>query len=143
LCCKCRSHTILLQVVYENCISKENYSNLKTKEIKTEKRQKISCPVEYAVSLVSGKYKFRILHALIMVSPKRFKVLEREITGISPTMLTSQLRGLEADGLISREVFATVPPTVEYRLTAFGQTILPMMTEIKKWGLEHRNRQGQ
>jgi len=53
----------------------------------------------------------------------------------------SQLRELEADGLIGREVFATVPPTVEYRLTAFGQTILPMMEEIKKWGLEHRSRQ--
>ena len=43
--------------------------------------------------------------------------------------------------MIGREVFATVPPTVEYRLTAFGQTILPMMEEIKKWGLEHRSRQ--
>jgi DNA-binding HxlR family transcriptional regulator len=79
---------------------------------------------------------------LIQESPKRFKVLEREITGISPTMLTSQLRELEADGLIGREVFATVPPTVEYRLTEFGQTILPMMEEIKKWGLVHRSRQG-
>lgn len=57
-------------------------------------------------------------------------------------MLTSQLRELEADGLIGREVFATVPPTVEYRLTEFGQTILPMMEEIKKWGLVHRSRQG-
>jgi DNA-binding HxlR family transcriptional regulator len=114
---------------------------VKTKEIKTEKRKKISCPVEYAVSILSGKYKWRILWALIQESPKRFKVLEREITGISPTMLTSQLRELEADGLIGREVFATVPPTVEYRLTAFGQTILPMMDEIKKWGLVHRNRQ--
>jgi len=97
--------------------------------------------VEYAVSLLSGKYKWRILYALIQESPKRFKVLERAITGISPTMLTSQLRELEADGLIGREVFATVPPTVEYRLTEFGQTILPMMDEIKKWGLEHRSRQ--
>jgi DNA-binding HxlR family transcriptional regulator len=109
--------------------------------MKTKKREKISCPVEYAVSLLSGKYKWRILWALIQESPKRFKVLEREITGISPTMLTSQLRELEADGLIGREVFATVPPTVEYRLTEFGQTILPMMEEIKKWGLVHRSRQ--
>jgi DNA-binding HxlR family transcriptional regulator len=92
--------------------------------------------------LLSGKYKWRILYALIKESPKRFKVLEREITGISPTMLTSQLRELEADGLIGREVFATVPPTVEYRLTEFGQTILPMMEEMKKWGLAHRSRQG-
>ena len=109
-------------------------------ENKFDKRQKISCPIEYAVSLLSGKYKLRILHALIKESPKRFKVLEREITGISPTMLTSQLRELEADGLISREIFATVPPTVEYRLTAFGQTTLPMMQSIKEWGLLHKGR---
>jgi DNA-binding HxlR family transcriptional regulator len=115
---------------------------LKKNEIKSEKRRKIVCPVEYAVSLLSGKYKFRILYALIKESPKRFKVLEREIIGISPTMLTTQLRELEVDGLLSREVFATVPPTVEYRLTAFGQTIMPLMEEMKKWGLEHRNRQG-
>ena len=109
-------------------------------EIKSEKRKKILCPVEYAVSLLSGKYKLRILHALIKESPKRFKVLEREITGISPTMLTSQLRELEADGLVSREVFATVPPTVEYRLTQFGQTTMPMMQSIKEWGLLHKSR---
>jgi DNA-binding HxlR family transcriptional regulator len=113
---------------------------LKMKDIKIEKRKKIVCPVEYTVSLVGGKYKFRIIWALMKESPKRFKVLEREISGISPTMLTTQLRELEADGLLSREVFATVPPTVEYRLTAFGQTIVPMMDEMKKWGLEHRNR---
>ncbi len=116
---------------------------MKAREIKKKKQEKISCPVEYAVSLLSGKYKLRILHALIQGNgnPKRFKVLEREIKGISPTMLTSQLRELEADGLIGREVFATVPPTVEYKLTEFGQTILPMMEEIKKWGLVHRSRQ--
>lgn len=107
---------------------------------KFEKRKKILCPVEYAVSLLSGKYKLRILHALIKESPKRFKVLEREIIGITPTMLTSQLRELEADGLISRKIFATVPPTVEYRLTEFGQTTLPMMHGIKEWGLLHRDR---
>jgi DNA-binding HxlR family transcriptional regulator len=117
---------------------------LKVNAVKKKKQEKISCPIEYAVSLLSGKYKLRILWALMQGNgtPKRFKVLEREIKGISPTMLTSQLRELEADGLIGREVFATVPPTVEYKLTEFGQTILPMMEEIKKWGLIHRSRQG-
>ena len=115
---------------------------LKMNDLRIEKRRKIVCPVEYAVSLLSGKYKFRILYALIKESPKRFKVLEREIIGISPTMLTMQLRELEVYGVVSREVFATLPPTVEYRLTAFGQTIIPLMEEMKKWGLGHRNRQG-
>lgn len=81
----------------------------------------------------------RILYALVKESPKRFKVLEREITGITPTMLTSQLRELEKDGLIQRETFATVPPTVEYRMTDLGETIKPMIYEIKKWGLYHQS----
>lgn len=95
------------------------------------------CPVNHAVSLLSGKYKLRILNALLNQSPKRFKVLEREIVGISPTMLTTQLRELERDGLVSREIFATVPPTVEYSTTPLGQTTLPMLNEIHKWGLTH------
>ncbi|RFM33105.1 winged helix-turn-helix transcriptional regulator [Chitinophaga silvisoli] len=102
---------------------------------KLKERKKISCPVEYAVSVLSGKWKLRILYAITKQSPKRFKELEREISGITPTMLTAQLRELERDGIIEREVFATVPPTVEYRLTAFGKTTAPMMNEIKNWGL--------
>jgi DNA-binding HxlR family transcriptional regulator len=96
------------------------------------------CPVNYAVNLLCGKYKLRILHALLQESPKRFKVLEREITGISPTMLTSQLRDLERDGLVSRTIFATVPPTVEYAITVMGHSTLPMLTEIYKWGSAHQ-----
>lgn len=132
--------TILLQVVHRTCISIENYSDLEMSENKIERRKKILCPVEYTVSLLSGKWKLRILHALIKESPKRFKVLEREVSGITPTMLTSQLRELEADGLVGREIFATVPPTVEYRLTPFGQTTIPMMQGIKEWGLLHKGR---
>lgn len=107
---------------------------------KAEKREKIVCPVEYAVSILSGKWKLRIIHALTKEQPKRFKVLEREVTGITPTMLTSQLRELEADGLVKRKIYATVPPTVEYSLTPFGESTIPMMDEIKKWGLAHRDR---
>lgn len=110
-------------------------------EKKSEKRKNILCPVEYTVSIFSGKFKLRIMHALIKESPKRFKVLEREIAGISPTMLTTQLRELEADGLVNRQIFATVPPTVEYSLTEFGKTTIPMMEQIKIWGLEHKSRQ--
>lgn len=111
------------------------------REKKIAAREKISCPVEYAVSILSGKFKIRILHELATESPRRFKVLERQINGIFPTMLTTQLRELEADGLISRQIFATVPPTVEYSMTEFGKTTVPMLNEIKKWGLTHRNRQ--
>jgi DNA-binding HxlR family transcriptional regulator len=100
------------------------------------------CPIEYTVELMGGKWKLPIIHALTLRSPMRFKELERQINGITPTMLTTQLRKLEAAGLVSREIFATVPPTVEYRLTNFGKTMEPMMREIEKWGIIHlKNRQ--
>ena len=102
-----------------------------------KKEEKITCPIEFTVHLMGGKWKLPILHALIKASPKRFKELEREIEGITPTMLTTQLRALEADGLVSRKIFATVPPTVEYRLTPHGKTMRKMIAEIEKWGLQH------
>lgn len=96
------------------------------------------CPIEHSVELLGGKWKLPILHSLIKKSPKRFKELEREIKGITPTMLTTQLRSLETDGLVQREIFATVPPTVEYSLTDIGKTISPMINELEKWGLFHQ-----
>jgi DNA-binding HxlR family transcriptional regulator len=95
------------------------------------------CPVQHSLDILSGKWKLPILHALHKSSPKRFKELEREIEGITPTMLTTQLRDLEKNGLISREAFATVPPTVEYRTTELGQTLKPLIAEINKWGIQH------
>ena len=109
------------------------------KENNFKNQEEINCPIEHAINLVSGKWKMRILYALVKESPKRFKMLEREVAGITPTVLTSQLRELEKDGMVSREVFATVPPTVEYRLTDLGHTIQPMIQEIKKWGLFHQS----
>jgi DNA-binding HxlR family transcriptional regulator len=105
-----------------------------------KKDENKTCPIEHALAIVNGKWKIRILYALVKESPKRFKVLEREVTGITPTMLTSQLRELEKDGLVSRKIFATVPPTVEYSITDLGDTIKPMINEIKKWGISHQLR---
>ncbi len=102
-----------------------------------ENNSKIICPVHHSLDILSGKWKLPILHALHKASPKRFKELEREIEGITPTMLTTQLRDLEKNGLISREAFATVPPTVEYRTTELGQTLKPLIKEIQKWGKYH------
>jgi DNA-binding HxlR family transcriptional regulator len=97
----------------------------------------IICPVHHSLDILSGKWKLPILHALQKESPKRFKVLEREIVGITPTMLTTQLRDLEKHGLISRAIFATVPPTVEYSTTELGHTLKPLIHEIQKWGKFH------
>ncbi len=102
------------------------------------KKEKIICPIEYSVALLGGKWKLPIIHALVKRSPLRFKELEREISGITPKMLTTQLRSLEVEGLVKREIFATVPPTVEYSLTSVGQSIQPMIQELEKWGLYHQ-----
>ncbi|HEY0667267.1 MAG TPA: helix-turn-helix domain-containing protein [Sphingobacteriaceae bacterium] len=104
------------------------------------KDQNKMCPIDFSIDLMGGKWKLPILYALIKKSPKRFKELEREIAGITPTMLTTQLRALEADQLVSRKIFATVPPTVEYSLTENGKSMESMFREIEKWGLMHMER---
>jgi DNA-binding HxlR family transcriptional regulator len=113
------------------------HSNADNQMIKMKNKSEKICPVQYSLDILSGKWKLPILHALHKASPKRFKELEREIEGITPTMLTTQLRDLGKNGLISREIFATVPPTVEYRTTELGQTLKPLIYEIKKWGVFH------
>ena len=105
---------------------------------KIEKR----CPVEVAVELLGGKWKLPIIHSLVKKSPKRFKELEREITGITPTMLTNQLRMLENAKLIRREIYATVPPTVEYSLTDLGKSTREMIMALEEWGIFYQKTAG-
>jgi len=114
-----------------------NNSIAVNQHFKMKNKSKIICPVQHSLNILGGKWKLPILHALHKSSPKRFKELEREIEGITPTMLTTQLRDLEKEKIISRQIFATVPPTVEYSLTELGQTIKPLIYEIKKWGIHH------
>ena len=102
-------------------------------------KNKISCPIEYSVALLGGKWKLPIIHALVKNNVVRFKELERMIVGITPKMLSMQLKSLETDGLVERTVYATVPPTVEYRLTEVGRSVKPMMNELEKWGLYHQS----
>ena len=98
------------------------------------------CPVEATLGLVGGKYKALILWKL-MSGAMRFSELRRAVPGATPKMLTQQLRELEHDGLVHREIFPVVPPRVEYSLTPFGQTIRPVLQSMYAWGtgyLEHR-----
>ena len=103
------------------------------------KKNNKKCPVEHSVQLLGGKWKLPIIHALVKNEVIRFKELERMIIGITPKMLTIQLRSLEADGLVERKVYATVPPTVEYKLSKVGKSIKPMIEELEKWGLYHQS----
>lgn len=91
------------------------------------------CAVEAAVSLIDGKWKAVILFHL-HDGPTRFNELRRRAGEVTPRMLTNQLRELEADGLIEREVFAQVPPRVEYRLSERGRSLSPIIAALKAWG---------
>lgn len=85
--------------------------------------------------MIGGKWKLSILKALIFHGTKRFGELRREVDGISQTMLTSQLRALEADGLVQRKAFAEIPPRVEYSATADGLALRPIFEEMHVWWL--------
>ena len=92
-----------------------------------------NCPVEASIHLIGGKYKSLILWKLTD-STLRFSQLRKEIPSATAKMLTQQLRELESDGLIKREVFPVVPPRVEYSLTDLGASIRPVLESMYTWG---------
>jgi DNA-binding HxlR family transcriptional regulator/CheY-like chemotaxis protein len=92
-----------------------------------------SCPVEFTLDKIGGKWKCVILWWLRR-GTKRFGELMQLMPGLSQKVLTAQLRKLEADGLISRQVFQETPPRVEYSLTAFGETLQPITELMCEWG---------
>src|SRR5258708_21400373 len=102
------------------------------------KTTRTKCGVE-TIAVVGGKWKPMILYALLN-SPRRFGELNRVIPGVTQRMLTLQLRELEEDGVIHREVYKQVPPKVEYSLTPFGRTIEPLLLLMNQWGEQQRNR---
>lgn len=87
------------------------------------------------MQLIQGKWKIYILYELAETEVGRFNQLARSIPTISNKTLTSQLRELAADGLISRKAYAVVPPKVEYRLTEKGKSLLPVLDALCDWGL--------
>ena len=100
-----------------------------------------NCPVEAAVDVFGGKWKSQILWWL-QERTWRFAELRRQIPGITEKMLTQQLRELEADGIVERRVYATVPPKVEYSLTEYGWSLKRALRAICDWGRNHMERIG-
>ena len=100
-----------------------------------------NCPVEATLELIGGKYKALILWHLSQ-GILRFSELRQVIKGATPKMLTQQLRELETDGLLSRTVYPVIPPKVEYQLTPFGETILPVLEAMCSWGSDYLNKSG-
>lgn len=94
------------------------------------------CSVEAAIGLIDGKWKSVILFHL-MERTMRFNEIRRQIPNVTQRMLTNQLRELEEDGLINREVYAQVPPKVEYSLSDLGRSMAPVLMALKAWGDAH------
>lgn len=92
------------------------------------------CPIETTLSLISGKWKILILKELIK-GPVRYGLINKNIANISAKVLTQQLRELEEDGLILRSIYAEVPPRVEYSLSEMGGSMLVILREMRRWGL--------
>lgn len=106
--------------------------NEKTKELP-------ACPVETTLTLIGNKWKVLIIRDLLQ-GTKRFGELKKSIGSVSQKVLTSQLRAMEEDGLIHREVYAEVPPRVEYSLTELGWSLKPILDAMVNWGNDYKNK---
>ncbi len=98
------------------------------------KLEKYNCPLGLTLGVIGGKYKVMIIWFLYQNKILRYNELQKTIKGVTPKMLISQLRELENDGIIERKVYPVVPPKVEYSLTAKGESLIPILLEMRAWG---------
>lgn len=96
-----------------------------------------ACPVEMTLTLIGDKWKVLILRDL-MQGTKRFGELKKSIGSVSQKVLTAQLRAMENSGLLTRTVYAEVPPRVEYTLTALGLSLKPILDAMEAWGRDYK-----
>lgn len=106
-------------------------------DLKRCRNKKYYCSVELTLQVIGGKWKPIIIYRLGNKGTLRFSEIRRSIPNITQKMLTQQLRELEADGLVHREVYPQVPPKVEYSLTEFGQTAMPLISVLCQWGARY------
>ena len=103
-----------------------------------KKKLKISeqtCSLKEVLEIIGGKWAMPIIY-LLSKGKLRFKEIEKSIEGINTRMLVKELKNMEANGIVTRAVFATVPPTVEYTLTTKGHKLIPSITALYNWGQE-------
>jgi DNA-binding HxlR family transcriptional regulator len=111
-------------------------------EAKAVTIERASCPVERTLEVIGGRWKVLILRELFQ-GVKRFGQLHRALHGITQKMLTQQLREMEEDGIIHREVYLQVPPKVEYSLTSLGESLKPIIESMHEWGVRHLDERNQ
>ena len=102
------------------------------------KKELPACPVETTLTLIGDKWKVLILRDL-MPGTKRFGELKKSVGNVSQKVLTAQLRAMEANELVHREVYAEVPPRVEYSLTELGKSLKPILDSMWAWGEEYKS----
>jgi DNA-binding HxlR family transcriptional regulator len=103
-----------------------------------EKNTHENCPVATTLNLLSNKWKILVIRELLN-DTKRYGELKRNIEGISEKMLSQSLKEMENDKLITRKVYAEVPPKVEYSLSEIGITLKPIIDSMKLWGIEYQD----
>ena len=101
-----------------------------------------ACPVETTLTLIGDKWKVLILRDL-MGGVKRFGELRRSVGNVTQKVLTAQLRQMEESGLVSRKVYAEVPPRVEYTLTETGYSLRPVLDAMMSWGEEYKKKNAE
>ena len=97
-----------------------------------------ACPVAITVQLIGSKWKLLIMRNLLQ-RPWSFNELRKDLEGISQKVLTDSLRSMEGDGIITRTVYAEVPPRVEYALSGLGESMRPILDAMEQWGTNYKN----
>jgi DNA-binding HxlR family transcriptional regulator len=106
-------------------------------KISTHDDGKLKCSIEYTLQKIGGKWKTVVLWHLAVDGTLRYNELRSLLPGVTHKVLSQQLKELEEEGFINRKSYNTVPPKVEYTLTAFGATLLPILKQMHEWGTEH------
>jgi len=101
-----------------------------------------NCPVTHCMNLIGGKWKILIIYA-VSKNCNRFSKLQKALPLISKQMLVNQLRELEEDKILERTIFPEIPPRVEYHMTPYGQSLMPVISVLQEWGLKDLAKDGK
>jgi DNA-binding HxlR family transcriptional regulator len=97
----------------------------------------VDCPVARTMALIGDRWTALLLRDLLLHGPRRFRDFEESLVGVAPTVLSSRLKALEANGFVSRTLYNERPPRLEYQLTAYGRSLGPVISAMRAWGLKN------